>query len=301
MNNNQEFGPSVEMGVVKLKNGKVIKTDDNVATEIPFTINVNETDIATILCSPINLKELAYGFIFTSGFIKSIEEIKAFSLDTIKWVVSLEIDKMPEPSLMEKRLYTSGCGKGILYSNIGEIAYRQPIENKMTINSSQVTSITKWFQHCSGLFKKTGAVHTAALSIKGNIPEIFFDDVGRHNAVDKVIGKALMNGIDFSEVILVSSGRTSSEILHKARACGIAINISRGAPTHQTVLRARDMGITVIGSVIGPIFAGWIFDMFGSYRFAWLAIICILIAGIIIMLATPPANVKRQRLDSTNV
>lgn len=247
MNKNQEFGPSMEMEVVKLKNGKVIKTGDNVATEIPFTINANETEIATLLCSPINLKELAYGFIFTSGFIKSIEEIKSFSLDTAKWVASVELENMPEPSLMEKRLYTTGCGKGILYSNISEIAYRQPIENRMAINSSQITSITKWFQHCSGLFKKTGGVHTAALSIKGGIPEIFFDDVGRHNAVDKVIGKAIMDDIDFSEAILVSSGRTSSEILHKARACGIAINISRGAPTHQTVLRARDMGITVIG------------------------------------------------------
>lgn len=247
MNKNQGFGPSVEMDVVKLKNGKVIKTGDNIATEIPFTINANETEIATLLCSPVNLKELTYGFIYTSGFIKSIKEIRSFSMDTAQWTASVELENMPEHSLMEKRLYTSGCGKGILYSSITEIAYRQTIENDMTINSSQVTSITKWFQHCSGLFQKTGAVHTAALSIKGCNPEIFFDDVGRHNAVDKVIGKALMDGIDFSEAILVSSGRTSSEILQKARACGIAINISRGAPTHQTVLRARDMGITVIG------------------------------------------------------
>lgn len=247
MNKNQEFGPSVEMEVVKLKNGTVIKTGDSIATEVPFTININKREVATLLCSPIHLKELAYGFIFTSGFIKSIEEIKSFSLNTTKWIASIELENMPEPSLMEKRLYTTGCGKGILYSNISEIAYRQPIENTMTINSSQIISITKWFQHCSKLFKATGGVHTASLSIKGNIPEIFFDDIGRHNAMDKVIGKALMDGIDFSETILISSGRTSSEILHKARACGIAINISRGAPTHQTVLRARDMGITVIG------------------------------------------------------
>ena len=247
MNKNLEFGPSVEMDVVKLKNGKVIKTQDNVATEIPFTINVNEKEIATLLCSPIHLKELAYGFIFTSGFIKSIKEIKSFSLDTTKWIASIELENMPEPSLMEKRLYTTGCGKGIMYSNISEIAHRQPIENNIAIHSSQITEITKWFQHCSELFKATGGVHTASLSIKGDIPETFFDDVGRHNAVDKVIGKALMDGIDFSEAILVSSGRTSSEILHKVRACGIAIIVSRGAPMHQTVLRARDMGIMVIG------------------------------------------------------
>lgn len=255
MNKNQEFGPSVEMEVVKLKNGKVIKTCDSIATEIPFTININEREVATLLCSPIHLKELAYGFIFTSGFIKSIGEIKSFSLDTTKWVASLEIDKMPDPSLMEKRLYTTGCGKGILYPNITEIAYRKPIENKMTISSSQITAITKWFQHCSELFKRTGGVHTATLSIRGGIPEIFFDDVGRHNAVDKVIGKTLMDGIAFAEAVLISSGRTSSEILHKARACEIAINISRGAPTHQTVLRARDMGVTVIGFARGGNFS----------------------------------------------
>ena len=247
MNNYRELGPSMEVEVVKLKNGTVTKTSDNVATEIPFTITINEKEIATLLCSPVNLKELAYGFIFTSGFIKSIGEIKSFSLDKTKWVASLEMDTMPQPSLMEKRLYTSGCGKGILYSNISEIAYRQPLENTMTITSSQIISITKWFQHCSELFKTTGGVHTASLSIKGGIPKIFCDDIGRHNAVDKVIGKALMDGVDFSETILVSSGRTSSEILHKTRACGIPVNISRSAPTHQTVLRAKDMGITVIG------------------------------------------------------
>lgn len=251
MEKRDDLGPSIELEALKLKNGKVIKTTENVATEIPFTINANEKEIATLLCSPLWLKELAYGFLYTSGFIKSAKEIHSFSLDTTKWVAFLEIEKMPEPSLMQKRLYTSGCGKGIMYADIHEISYRQPIENKMTIQSVKIVSLTQWLQHCSELFRSTGSVHTAALSILGEIPEIFTDDIGRHNAVDKVIGRALMDEIDFSQAILISSGRISSEILHKARVCEIAINISRGAPTHQTVLRARDMGITVIGFARG--------------------------------------------------
>lgn len=247
MKESLDFGPSVDLEVIKLKNGNVIRTVENIATEIPFTININEKEIATLLCSPVGLKELVYGFLFTSGFIKSADNIHSFYLDKIKWSASLETELMPDFSMMQKRIYTSGCGMGVMYAGINEISYRRPIVNKMTISSSNVIKIAQWLQHCSGIYKKTGAIHTAALSIDGEIPEIYFDDIGRHNAVDKVIGRALIDKTDFSKCILISSGRTSSEILHKTRACEIAVNISRGAPTHQTVLRAKDMGITVIG------------------------------------------------------
>ncbi len=77
------------------------------------------------------------------------------------------------------------------------------------------------------------------------------EDIGRHNAVDKVIGAGLMTSCDFSNTVVVCSGRTSSEILHKARRCGMPIILSRGAPTHQTILLALEMNMTVIGFARG--------------------------------------------------
>ncbi|NQT92289.1 MAG: formate dehydrogenase accessory sulfurtransferase FdhD [Lentisphaerae bacterium] len=77
------------------------------------------------------------------------------------------------------------------------------------------------------------------------------DDIGRHNAVDKVIGWALKNERDLSQLWLITSGRVSSEILHKAARAGMAAIVARGAPTHQAVLRAKEAGITVIGFARG--------------------------------------------------
>ncbi len=251
MNVRNDFGASVEMDVVRLKNGTVERRTENVAAEVPFTILANEKEIATLLCSPIWLKEFCFGFLRTSGFIKSIQDITSFSLDTERWVASCEIADLPDLSLTHKRLYTSGCGKGVMYTSVNEIAYRKPIENEMRIKSSTIVSLARWLQKCSELYKTTGGIHTAALSLDGEMPDTVIDDIGRHNAVDKVIGKALLEGVDLSKSIIISSGRASSEILHKVRSCETPINISRGAPTHQTVLRARDMGITVIGFARG--------------------------------------------------
>ncbi len=86
-----------------------------------------------------------------------------------------------------------------------------------------------------------------ALSLGGALPDMLIDDIGRHNAVDKIIGYGLVHGLDFSRSILLSTGRTSSEILHKAKRAAIPIVLSRGAPTHQTILLSRDMGVTVAG------------------------------------------------------
>lgn len=234
-----------------------IKGDDTetkqvfVATEIPLTIVANEVEIATIMCTPTYLKELTTGFLFTSGFIKDNADILDYHCDEKTWCVNLTISKTPDAEVIRKRLYTSGCGRGLMYSNMIEIASRHPIENALTVTKDQLVDCIRWLQSCSALYKETGAVHSAALSIDGYIPDFYIDDVGRHNAVDKVIGYCILNNLDFSNSLILSTGRTSQEILHKTKIAGIPISVSRGAPTHQTILRAQEMGVTVVGFARG--------------------------------------------------
>jgi FdhD protein len=90
-------------------------------------------------------------------------------------------------------------------------------------------------------------VHTVALSEEGRDPDLIRDDVGRHNAADKVVGRALSLGVDLGRTAMITSGRISSEIVHKGRRAGVPVLISLGAPTHQAVLLARDMNLTLIG------------------------------------------------------
>ena len=248
------LGPFSDFEIVKIRNGEIFKENKTVATEVPFTIIANDIEIVTLLALPLNLKELAAGFLFTSSFIDSIEELKSIYIDTSKWSAYCEVEKTPDPGMMNKRLFTSGCGKGVMYGSIDEISMRHPISTSLTITKENVTELTKWLQHSSSLYRITGGVHNAALSFEGDIPEASMDDIGRHNAVDKAIGKGLFEGLDFGRSILISSGRTSSEILQKARRAGIPVTMSRGAPTHQTILRAMDMGITVVGFARGGIF-----------------------------------------------
>lgn len=246
-----DFGPSVPMQVVRVKRNSIERTDQPIATEIPFTISANGTEIVTLLCSPSELRELTTGYLYTSGLIAKASDVLEYSCDTKRWLADISLARDPDPKILEKRLYTSGCGKGVMYASIAEVSSRRPIETDLTVTREQVTEVAIWLQRCSELYRETGAVHTAALSVEGAIPQIWCDDVGRHNAVDKVIGTALADGIDLSRCVMVSSGRTSSEILHKAKRANISVSISRGAPTHQTILRARDMGVTIVGFARG--------------------------------------------------
>ncbi|MBD3320841.1 MAG: formate dehydrogenase accessory sulfurtransferase FdhD [Chitinivibrionales bacterium] len=246
MNERRDFGATVEMTILQVKNGAAARVTRQVPTEVPFTILVNDLEIATLLCSPVDLKELVYGFLFSSGFIKTIRDIHHYTLDATRWVAHLTLAHPPDTAILHKRMYTSGCGKGIMYASVGEIAFRQPVENTLQISHTKITALAHWLQHCSEQYKNTGGIHTAALSIDGEPPAFHFDDIGRHNAVDKTIGRGLIDGSDFSRGTLVCSGRTSSEILHKARVCAIPIVLSRGAPTHQAVLRAAETGVTLI-------------------------------------------------------
>jgi FdhD protein len=252
---NQDFGPSTPMSFLKVTKEAVAEVEEAVATEIPFTLQASDTEIATLQCSPSHLEELVYGFLYTAGFIGAPSDVKSCRVERTRWTAFLEMDEIPDPLVLSKRIYTSGCGKGVTYAHVNEAAARLPMNSQLTITRDQVNELAGWLQHTSELYRSTRGIHTAGLSVAGRTPAIGIDDIGRHNAVDKVIGSGLLTGVDFSQSILISSGRISSEILHKIKRCGIPIIIARGGPTHQTVLRARDMGVTVVGFARGGAFS----------------------------------------------
>jgi FdhD protein len=245
---------SQRFDVVKLKHGNKSSESVSVATEIPFTIVANDIEIATLMCTPLNLRELTVGFLFTSGFISKLSDIKSYSCDEQMWRADVTLKKDPDLQLLGKRIYAAGCGKGVIYASAGEFASSDPLDNDFVITGERILEITKYLQTCSDLYRETGGVHTAVLSTQGTLPHITADDIGRHNAVDKVIGRGLVEKIDFSEALIASTGRISSEILHKAKRSGIPVIVSRGAPTHQTILMAREMNVTIVGFARGGAF-----------------------------------------------
>jgi FdhD protein len=242
-----EFGQIVHMDALRVTPEQCTVVRDAVAAEIPLTIVANDVELATLLASPSNIKELTYGYLYTSGFISSPEEATDFTCDVERWTAHVNLVHSPLPSITHKRLYTSGCGKCAMYTTVNELSLRVSLENNMKLPKQAVFDIAARLQEGTQAFVETGSVHSAILIDIGSRREVVMDDVARHNAVDKAVGKSLLEGFDFSHCILARTGRTSSEIVFKIRRCGVPITIARGAPTHQAVHVAKETGITVIG------------------------------------------------------
>ncbi len=225
-------------------------TTDFVTAEVPLTIEVNQKEMVTLLCSPVDLKELVLGFLYTSGFIRKPADLKKLIIDQQRWKAAVEIDPELFPEkLLFKRLYTSGCGKGIIFYNPLTSIHRR-LSSKSTFPGKNIIELMKKFQKSSPEFKETGGVHSAGLCDREKIL-VLADDIGRHNALDKVIGKALLTKINFEDKMALITGRISSEILFKIQHCGIPAIASSSAPTDQAVKLAKKADITLVGFVRG--------------------------------------------------
>jgi len=241
-----------ELNIIQFNSGEKSVKKDFIVKEIPFTILVNGQEIVTLLCSPDKLEYLAVGFLLSEGLIKSDTQIKSVNLGKDGHYANVELDgdfQVPQ-DFFQKRLISSGCGRGSSFYNPRDVLDYEPINSDIQISYKQVTDSMRQFQEKSSLFKKTGGVHSAALCNLGEI-EIFTEDIGRHNAIDKIFGQCLLKGISTEDKVILTSGRISSEILIKVAKGKIPIIISRAAPTDLAVGLAEKMRLTLIGFVRG--------------------------------------------------
>ena len=226
-------------------------SEDVVTIELPLTIIVNNKELTTLLCSPTDLKYLAIGFLASEGLIKGKAEIKKIIVDEKRGVARVEAveDKEFAPDVF-KRLITSGCGRGVSFHSAADVQEQSKVESQTTISNVEVFTLVREFQHRSQVFKTTGGVHSAALCDTKNIL-VFNEDIGRHNAIDKIFGECMLTDIPTDDRIMITSGRVSSEILLKVAKRNIPILISKSAPTNLGVRLAHDLGVTLIGFVRG--------------------------------------------------
>jgi FdhD protein len=226
--------------------------EDVVTREQALTIILNNQELVTLLCSPANLKYLAVGFLFSEGILESKDEIKRMIVDDRRGVVRIETegDKESASELLFKRIITSGCGKGASFYRAANIQGRLKVESRISISALEVFALVREFQHRSQIYRATGGVHSAALCDARNIL-VFSEDIGRHNAIDRVFGECVLTETSADEHIIVTSGRISSEILLKIARRNIPILISKSAPTDTGVRLANALGVTLIGFVRG--------------------------------------------------
>ena len=238
--------------ILKVSGSSVEGVIDEVASELPVRLVLNNESLVTLLCTPSELRELAVGFLLSEGLLRDKSSIKKIDLDEQEAVVRIELTDLPPDfsRMFEKRTISSGCGKGITYTG-----YRMDADHRIDVKGrlmslDDIRTQLKAFRNISSLYLETGGVHSAALS---NGKEILFfsEDIGRHNAVDKLIGKAFLQSISIENKVLITSGRVTSEIVTKAGRNRIPVLISRAAPSCMAISYAEDMGITLIGFARG--------------------------------------------------
>ena len=218
-----------------------------VAREFPMTIILNGTELVTLLCSPSDLRYLALGFLTSEGILKRREDLKRVIVDERKGIVHVEIaiENNAETDAIFRRIITPGCGRGA--------SFYSAADTDLTVNNSTFTVRTGFimgimsdFQRHSELYKATHCVHSAALS-DGKTIIIFREDIGRHNAIDKIFGQCFEQNIPTGDKLILSSGRISSEIIIKITRGGLPVIVTKSVPTDAAVKMADELGITLIG------------------------------------------------------
>ena len=224
------------------------ETEMAVAREFPLTIILNGEELVTLLCSPQHMKYLAVGFLASEGLISGRDEIKNVLVDEQRGVARVETvpTQKSAQELIFKRIISSGCGRGASFYSAADVS-GQKVESPMTMSAEAIFTLVNKFQHSSGLYLATHGVHSAALCDGENIL-VFNEDIGRHNAIDKIFGKCLLEGIPTADRAIITSGRITSEILHKVTKRGIPIIISISEPTNLGVRIAGTLGITLVAS-----------------------------------------------------
>lgn len=238
--------------VLKIRYEDSSVEEDSIITEYPFTIFLNGKEFLTLLCTKQSLNYLVVGFLISEGLIDGKEDIEKLEIDEEKGTGHIETKK--KSNLMEKlygkRTLTSGCGKGTVFYSVVDSFKSKKVDQDFKLDVESVKELMRKFNRYSEMFLETGGVHSCALS-DGKDIEVFADDIGRHNALDKIIGEAVMRDIDFSDKVVITTGRISSEIMIKIAKRGIPAIISKSAPTQLAIDIAKDLGITVVGFARG--------------------------------------------------
>lgn len=241
-----------KISILKFIGESSSRGDDVVAREIPLTIILNDKELVTLLCSPKDLDYLTIGFLSSEGFIENRDEISKIIIDDVRGVARVRTReaKAINNDIIFKRLITSGCGRGTSFYQAADVENQVKIESGLEISTAEIIALVKGFQRRSLLYRSTGGVHSAALCEAGKIL-VFNEDIGRHNAIDKIFGQCVLKEITTQDRVVVTSGRISSEILLKVARRKIPVIVSKSAPTDLGVKMADDLGITLLGFVRG--------------------------------------------------
>jgi FdhD protein len=238
----------ISLPITKYQSGTLRECAAQVVQEVEINVSVNGRYVHTLTCSPWDIEELAVGYLFFKNTIKSRLDIESVQINKAAGVAEVLLATKPEQPGNQK---TQACETAE-----GKTSHKKPhfrdaaglpfVESTLQVQAGQINSLAVHLEKNSLLFKKTGGVHSALL-VKDNEVAAWFEDIGRHSAVDKLAGWCVLNDVDTANSILLFSGRVPYEIITKAIHLRCPIVISPGAPTNLSIELAALHGVTLIG------------------------------------------------------
>ncbi len=221
-------------------------------TEGQIELYIDGTHHATFLCSMSQSKELAVGHLLTEGLIAKLDDITNLEIRREEIHVNLA-RRSPARVRGKPQLILTSCGsRGLkipphLWMKMGKAG----VGSSFRLTPQTVPKATTELNTRALTFRRTGGTHAAALLDENGEVLAFSEDIGRHNAIDKVIGRAVLDGIDLRRTFLASTGRLTSEMVAKAVYAGVSVLVSISAPTDKAIKMADMAGLTLIGFARG--------------------------------------------------
>jgi len=253
-----------KVNLTRIKKEERSNIEDIVLVEIPIDIFINSEPLVNIICLPKDLKELAFGFLFSVGIINSVDDVKEIKISELENNIFIELQNTVDFKIEDinmnpvSRVVDTTCGisspwRKLIKNRLDEAKVKEKLwsEDPIKIKSDIIFSAIKKMQLATPLYKETGGCHGATIfDIEGNLLAVK-EDIGRHNAIDKVIGEMLLQKHSFENVFLASTGRLTSDSVLKAIRAKIPIVASFSAAIESGIKLAFAYGITLIGFARG--------------------------------------------------
>ena len=238
INGTDQFGNIIELPVIE---------------ERPLTIFLNEQEIVTAMTIGDYPEYLALGFLKNQRMLLSDDKVKGIDFDLeLNTIVVRTENKTNFEDKLKKKTQTSGCAVGTVFGDMME-GMEDLILDPLVIKTSYLYNLSKKINQTPSLYLNAGAIHGTILCYRDN-PLVYMEDVGRHNAVDKIAGWIFETGTNSNDKILYTTGRLTSEMVIKTALMGIPVLVSRSGFTAWGVEIAKQVGMTLIGRLRGKRF-----------------------------------------------
>ena len=227
--------------------GKFSPASSNLILEAPIEIIINQERHILIMFTPQMARELVFGFVFTEGLIDSVSEIDECVISVVEKEDGEQVTQA-KIRISPGRAYLGICGKENYYELKDGV---NRVKSRQRFSMEVLKGFPKGIQEFQPLYQKTGGAHAAVLFNADGKEIVHFEDVGRHNALDKVIGATLIQGISCHDKILVSSGRASLEMILKTARAGFPVFMAMSRPSSKAVEAANFYNITLMDMAWG--------------------------------------------------